>query len=364
MIDDPAFVPVPESPCAACRKPGLIALDRCASCGWLWTAPSPEVRASARRWTTGLLWWGVVCSLVEAIIGGRLWDLGNCNAGILLMIGSGIRFAGILGGYHRPALGLLVLAVHAIVVLPLSFGLMSAPGSLEPTRLIGVALLLQFFNVPLFVVGLSQASRGEGGGPSLVRVWVAVLLGPFIGGLGVLIPGGLEIRLLCMVLATAAATIWGLRIVSVGDRGWRLPSAPVVSLLCSVGAGALLAFAGRLVSAQLVRRLDPSLLPATGFLREMPPLLGGAVVAVAIPALEEILFRGAIQGRLRAAWDPWSAILATAAVFALIHFTPAIVPWLLVLGVALGWAREKSGSLLPGFLLHGIYNGVLVFGFP
>ena len=118
------------------------------------------------------------------------------------------------------------------------------------------------------------------------------------------------------------------------------------------------------MSAQLVRRVDPSLLPATGFLREMPPLLGWAVVAVAIPALEEILFRGAIQGRLRAAWDPWSAILATAAVFALVHFSLVTMPWLLVLGVALGWAREKSGSLLPGFLLHGVYNGLLVFGFP
>lgn len=75
-----------------------------------------------------------------------------------------------------------------------------------------------------------------------------------------------------------------------------------------------------------------------------------------LPAIgEELLFRGAMQGLMRPAGSA-AAILAPALLFALLHLDPAQGLTAFLCGLFLGWLAERTGSILPGMLLHFINN--------
>lgn len=103
---------------------------------------------------------------------------------------------------------------------------------------------------------------------------------------------------------------------------------------------------------------------AEAMMRGMREALGTGWMLFAIalcPALfEELAFRGAVQGRFSALLGTHHGIIATGAAFGLCHGVTAALPFHVGLGVWLCWLRERSGSLLPGMLAHGLYNGILV----
>ncbi len=79
--------------------------------------------------------------------------------------------------------------------------------------------------------------------------------------------------------------------------------------------------------------------------------------ALIAPIVEELTFRGLGQSLLRFA-GRWPSILLVGASFGLAH---GLVEALLVLvpfGVALGYLRDRTESILPGVLVHGLFNGV------
>jgi membrane protease YdiL (CAAX protease family) len=84
------------------------------------------------------------------------------------------------------------------------------------------------------------------------------------------------------------------------------------------------------------------------------------VVAATPAVLEEVMFRGMLQGRLLALCGVRIGLLLTAVAFALCHAQPNFLPIHLGLGLYLGWLRERAGSLLPGMLAHFAYNGAIV----
>lgn len=84
------------------------------------------------------------------------------------------------------------------------------------------------------------------------------------------------------------------------------------------------------------------------------------VFAVSPALLEEVIFRGMLQGRLLALFGRHLGIFVTAVAFALVHQQPAVLPIHLGLGIYLGYLRERANSLLPGMLMHFLYNGTLV----
>lgn len=81
-----------------------------------------------------------------------------------------------------------------------------------------------------------------------------------------------------------------------------------------------------------------------------------AIVAIA-PVLEELLFRGILQGALRASVGPVAAVLGSSLVFAVSHDLQSS-PLVFVLAVALGTAYETTRSLVPSIVAHAAFNGL------
>ena len=80
-------------------------------------------------------------------------------------------------------------------------------------------------------------------------------------------------------------------------------------------------------------------------------------VGVAGPVLEEWIFRGQLY-RL-AEQCRISPVFYSTLCFAGVHaFEPRILPAIILFGAAMGWLRQRSGSLLPGMLSHIVFNGM------
>ena len=87
------------------------------------------------------------------------------------------------------------------------------------------------------------------------------------------------------------------------------------------------------------------------------------VAVIMAPLVEEILFRGLFQTMLRNFMPgPWAAIFATSLIFAMAHPDPVHIPILFTLSVGLGYAYDKSGSLLQSMIMHAMFNATSVIG--
>jgi membrane protease YdiL (CAAX protease family) len=90
-----------------------------------------------------------------------------------------------------------------------------------------------------------------------------------------------------------------------------------------------------------------------------------AIVAVVVaPFLEEMLFRGLVQTMIRSFFEvgkgAWLAIALSSGLFAIMHANAGHWPALFVLGVCLGYAYEKSGSLLRPVFIHSLFNATSI----
>lgn len=84
------------------------------------------------------------------------------------------------------------------------------------------------------------------------------------------------------------------------------------------------------------------------------------LLVIVAPLTEELLFRGIILrgllGRCRAA----SAVLLSAALFALIHLNPWQLLSAFLIGVILGWVYLRTGSVWLCVLGHAVNNGLFL----
>ena len=85
--------------------------------------------------------------------------------------------------------------------------------------------------------------------------------------------------------------------------------------------------------------------------------IGVASVALFAPLVEEMLFRGGIQGHLTRQWkSPAAGIVVASLIFGVIHGNPVQIPFAFVTGLVLGWVYYRTGSLWPGIWMHFINN--------
>jgi ABC-2 type transport system permease protein/sodium transport system permease protein len=98
-------------------------------------------------------------------------------------------------------------------------------------------------------------------------------------------------------------------------------------------------------------------------LKTQPLWLVLLAMAVLPAVFEELFFRGLVYHALAARARPAQAIIVSAALFGLFHLfalgalaTPRLLPSTLM-GLLLGWVCYRSGSVLPGMVLHAFHNG-------
>jgi membrane protease YdiL (CAAX protease family) len=130
-------------------------------------------------------------------------------------------------------------------------------------------------------------------------------------------------------------------------------------------AGLGLFLAGTIIILPLVNMADESqqvvhdLETATGAKLAVFAIIAGLVA----PICEELLFRGLLLRALRRRMDPTAAVAVQALVFALAHplLSPtigdlAVVPALLLLGLASGIVATRKGTLGPSIFMHIGFN--------
>jgi membrane protease YdiL (CAAX protease family) len=91
-------------------------------------------------------------------------------------------------------------------------------------------------------------------------------------------------------------------------------------------------------------------------------VIGAVIIAGLAPVAEEVFFRGYMQTRLRDRWGAKWAIAITAIAFGLFHADRIQTPAAIVMGLALGYIAESSGSIRPAVVCHVINNLVAVIG--
>jgi membrane protease YdiL (CAAX protease family) len=84
------------------------------------------------------------------------------------------------------------------------------------------------------------------------------------------------------------------------------------------------------------------------------------LIVIAAPISEEICFRGFLYGGLRERYPRLAAALLAGVVFGALHALTGVtaVPPLIVFGFLLSLLYEKTGSIVPGILLHMLNNSV------
>ena len=88
-------------------------------------------------------------------------------------------------------------------------------------------------------------------------------------------------------------------------------------------------------------------------------LLGAFTISVLAPLLEEVMFRGAIQGyMMRTFRSPWLAIVVAALVFGIFHMNPIQIVYASLLGFVFGWIYYRTGSLMSVIVGHVLNNSI------
>ena len=133
------------------------------------------------------------------------------------------------------------------------------------------------------------------------------------------------------------------------------PWSPGFCLPVFLGVANLANLAGALINRLTGSPATSEMLPSGG-----PELLMQFLALCVMPAIaEELLFRGAFQGLMRPCGSA-AAIFAPALLFGVLHLHLAQGLTAFACGVFLGWLAERSGSILPGMLLH-LVNNALAF---
>jgi membrane protease YdiL (CAAX protease family) len=84
------------------------------------------------------------------------------------------------------------------------------------------------------------------------------------------------------------------------------------------------------------------------------------LIVIAAPISEEVCFRGMLFGGLRERWPRLVAALISGLIFGGLHAITGLsaVPVLVAFGFILALLYEKTGSIVPGMLLHALNNSV------
>jgi membrane protease YdiL (CAAX protease family) len=134
------------------------------------------------------------------------------------------------------------------------------------------------------------------------------------------------------------------------------------ALVWGFAGGTAAALAGFLyIEVALALDLFPGLRRASLLANRDATLWLAGIATVAAPIFEEFIFRGLIFGGLRRSLGFVPAAMASAAIFAIVHPPPSVIP-VFLMGLAAAFAYERTGMLAAPMTVHAVYNAA-VLGF-
>lgn len=220
--------------------------------------------------------------------------------------------------------------------------------------------------------------RAAGFGPGVVAVaWVAsYALAVFLGGAVVALSGHADAEVLpTWVVALSSLSLWVPQVAMLfvvsrrfgtgswtRDYGWSfslrdlwgipLGLASQFVLVNLVMLPLRLLFPDRFSVDDVERRARELTELATGWWFVLLALL----VVVGAPIVEELVYRGLIQGGLSPRFGVVRALVFTAVMFTIVHLHPVEFPGLFAFALVLGWCRIRTGSLGLAIVTHIAFN--------
>jgi membrane protease YdiL (CAAX protease family) len=224
---------------------------------------------------------------------------------------------------------------------------------------IGVWLfsLLALFLVPLLVV-LGYAFLSGTMGVSVSKNPEAFFKSPAVALL--LVASTILAELLIFMLLRAVVTGRGRRNFS-DAIAWRWTGASPTAQLWTVLALATLVIGLELfASAAMPQNTETDFEKFVKTSREVALLVAFVAVFIA-PFVEEAVYRGVLYPALARSTGMWPAVMVVSALFFLVHVPQYYGAWgglaaILAVSVALTVLRAKTGSILPGFIVHTVFN--------
>lgn len=202
-------------------------------------------------------------------------------------------------------------------------------------------------------------------------ILVQVLASVAVNAVWAAVSGDAEMTAEKMITASSSASV--LTIILFVWRRWMplsrayMQSKPWVDIYWCV----ILAL-GMLIPSQFIEELIPEQMKTDIIADQMKMILsnnwGYIAVGLLAPIVEELVFRGAIQREAMAFFAErfanaknkniahWVAIAFTALLFAAVHGNPAQIPHAFLIGLLLGWLCYRSGSIVPGIVVHWVNN--------
>ncbi|WP_339230369.1 type II CAAX endopeptidase family protein [Oceanobacillus sp. FSL K6-2867] len=89
--------------------------------------------------------------------------------------------------------------------------------------------------------------------------------------------------------------------------------------------------------------------------------IGFISAAIISPIYEEIFYRGFLYKWFRVKWGVGAGMLCSSFIFTIVHLpTYNTLPVNFASGIIFAWTYEKSGSVLPAMIVHGVFNGLAI----
>jgi CAAX protease family protein len=80
-----------------------------------------------------------------------------------------------------------------------------------------------------------------------------------------------------------------------------------------------------------------------------------------VPIFEEVFFRGVLLSWLRSRLNIHGAIFVMAALFALMHGSLVVAPYVFIFAVVAGYVRVRTGSTFNTIVMHSLNNVLLLY---
>lgn len=135
---------------------------------------------------------------------------------------------------------------------------------------------------------------------------------------------------------------------------WKIPFWLLITIILSVIVMLITSFLGNSVDNSKTESLQQNI-------NFFTILIGVISAGVISPIYEEIFYRGFVYRWVRVRLGMNWGIVISSLIFTVAHFpTLNAMPVNFITGVVFAWTYEKTGSVIPGIIIHGVFNTIAV----